>query len=333
VQQSYQQQVQAAFTQASQQARTLIAQWLSGALAVTAAALAAMILAIFAKLLLAVLGSLWREAWHMGRNAAHAVLAEADVDWGSWEPGSPDSADDVDGLEEWMASHGRQGIEWITATGEDDLADYLDREARSGAGPDAIADGIPGALGADIRSDMIAESEMERAEGAASEQVFRAAGVAYKAWFIADASACAKCKANQAQGAVPFDQPFSDGSYWVPGHVRCRCSCMAAPPPDAEKLARGRSVELNGQEYWPAGSYPHGPAMGGGGPMHTAHGPDGTQQYIPGGVPGMTAGGEPPRWGGSEAPAVVQDYEPGTGRVDSPHGGGAVLTPYRDRSD
>ena len=106
-----------------------------------------------------------------------------------------------------------------------------------------------------------------------------------------------------------------------------------AAPPDAEKLARGRSVELNGQEYWPAGSYPHGPAMGGGGPMHAAHGPDGTQEYVPGGVPGMTAGGEPPRWGGSEAPAVVQDYEPGTGRAGSPHGGGAVLTPYRDRSD
>ena len=67
--------------------------------------------------------------------------------------------------------------------------------------------------------------------------------------------------------------------------------------------------------------------------MHAAHGPDGTQTYIPGGVPGMTAGGEPPRWAGSEAPAVVQDYEPGTGRADGPHGGGAVLTPYRDRSD
>ena len=174
---------------------------------------------------------------------------------------------------------------------------------------------------------------MERAEGAASEQVFRAAGVAYKAWFIADASACARCKMNEAQGAVPFDQPFSDGSYWVPGHVRCRCSCMAAPPPDAEKLARGRSVELNGQEYWPAGSYPHGPAMGGGGPMHAAHGPDGTQEYIPGGVPGMTAGGEPPRWAGSEVPAVVEDYEPGTGRPGGSQGGGTVGGPYRDRSD
>ena len=203
VQQSYQQQVQAAFTQASAQAKTLIAQWLSGALAVTAAALAGMILAIFAKLLLAVLGALWREAWHMGRNAAHAVLAGADVDWAGWEPGSPESADDVDGLAEWAASHGRQGIEWITATGEDDLADYLDREARSGASADVIADGIPGVLGADNRADMIAEAEMERAEGAASEQVFRKAGVAYKAWFIADASACSRVQGERSAGSHP----------------------------------------------------------------------------------------------------------------------------------
>ena len=92
-------------------------------------------------------------------------------------------------------------------------------------------------------------------------------------------------------------------------------------------------MELNGQEYWPAGSYPHGPAMGGGGPMHAAHGPDGTQTYVPGGVPGMTAGGEPPRWAGSEVPAVVQDYEPGTGRPGGSLGGGTVGGPYRDRSD
>ena len=29
----------------------------------------------------------------MGRQAAHAVLAEDEVDWDGWEPGSPESAD------------------------------------------------------------------------------------------------------------------------------------------------------------------------------------------------------------------------------------------------
>lgn len=329
LQQAYEQKVRAAFTQAGVQARTLIRQWLSGALAVTAAQLARMILALFAKLLLAVLTELWREAWHMGRNAAHAVLADAEADWDGWEPGTPGSATDLDGLEEWIASHGRQGVEWIEDTAADELAAYLDEAARSGAAPDVIAGGIAEVLDADGRAGMIAESELERAQGAAAEQVFRAAGVAFKEWLTADDSkVCAKCRANAAEGPIPFDEPFSDGSYFTPGHPRCRCAVAGVWHPDAEKTARRSG--LNGQEYWPAGSYPHGPAMGGGGPQHTAH-DDGTERYVPGGVPGMTAGGAPPRWDAGETAAVAGDGD-GGGRAGGSRGGGTVLAPYRDRS-
>lgn len=333
LQQQYRQRIRQAFAQAAQRAKTLIRDWLTGVLAVTAAHLARMILEILAKILAAALNSLWREAWHMGRQAAHAILAEAEADWGGWEPGFPSSAGDIDGLAEWIASHGRDALEGIGDTRAEELAAYLAEQARSGASPDAIAAGIAEILDADARSDMISETELHRAEGAAAEQVFRAAGTAYKEWLIADSEACARCKANAAQGAIPFGEPFADGSYWTPGHPRCRCEGAGVPAPDLGKLARGRSVELNGQEWWPAGSYPHGPAMGGGGPMHAAHNAEGTQTCVPGGVPGMTAGGEHRRWPGGEAPAVVQDYEPGTGRVESPHGGGAVLAPYRDMSD
>lgn len=332
LQQQYRQRIRGTFTQAANQAKTLIRQWLTGVLAVSAIQLARMILGIFAKLLLAALTALWREAWHMGRQAAHAILADAEADWGGWEPGSEGSATDVDGLQEWIASHGRDALEGIEDTLAEELAAYLDGRARAGADADAIAAGIADVLDADNRSDMITVTELHRAEQAAVQGVYRDAGVMLKQW-LTEPGACPVCLANEAEGPVAFGAPFQSGAMSPPQHPHCRCSLVPAVSEGVGKLARGRSVELSGQEYWPAGSYPHGPAMGGGGPMHAAHNADGIQEYIPGGVPGMTAGGEPPRWPGSEAPAVVQDYEPGTGRAGGSRGGGTVLAPYRDRSD
>ena len=60
-----------------------------------------------AALLAAVLRSLWAEAWHMGTVSAHAVLADAEADWGEWEPGSAEAAGDIDGLRiDWSDGFG-----------------------------------------------------------------------------------------------------------------------------------------------------------------------------------------------------------------------------------
>lgn len=62
-----------------------------------------------------------------------------------------------------------------------------------------------------------------------------------------------------------------------------------------------RVTDLNGEVTWrdsrddDEGGY----AAGGGGAVHRPHTADGIQ-YVPGGVPGSTAGGEPPRWDGGE---------------------------------
>ena len=70
--------------------------------------------------------------------------------------------------------------------------------------------------------------------------------------------------------------------------------------------------------------------------MPTIHDADGIQIDIAGGVPGATAGGEPPRWGGSEAEHVVtatpRSESEGRGNVQT-LGGGTVGGPYEDRSD
>lgn len=322
LQQQYRQQVRAAFTQTATQARALIAAWLSGALAVTAAALAGMILAILARLLKAVLAKLWRDAWHLGHRSATQVA------------GTGAAADEA-ALEAWIASHGRDSLEGIEDTLAEELAAYLMRQAQAGVNPDSIAAGIPDILNADTRSDMISETEVQRANGEASRQAFAGTALAFKEWLNDPASnVCPKCLANAALGPIPFDAVYPDGSIWTPGHIRCACQCIGRSAEEVGKLARGRTAQLSGQEWWPAGSYPHGPAMGGGGPMHAAHDASGTQVYIPGGVPGMTAGGEPPRWPGSEAPAIVDDYDPGDsdGRTGGSRGGGTAGGPYRDGS-
>ena len=161
--------------------------------------LARMILAVLAELLAAVLASLWREAWHMGRNAAHAVLAGADADWGGWSPATPDAATDLDGLEEWIASHGRDALEGIEGTLAEALAAYLAERGHSGADPDAIAAGIAEILDADARSDMIAATELHRAQQAAASGVYLGAGVMLKEW-LTEPGACPVCLRNEAQG-------------------------------------------------------------------------------------------------------------------------------------
>jgi 8-oxo-dGTP pyrophosphatase MutT (NUDIX family) len=325
--QQYATQVQAAFAQVTAQAQALVAAWLSGALAVTAAALAAMIAALVAKLLGAVLRRLWADAWKAGRDEAAGTLDAAVPH------------DDAQAMDAWIDSHGRDWLEQITGTREEDVAAGLDEAARNGEDAETIASRISGWLDAAGRAGLIAADQVQRAFNAAVMAVAQRLGVVQKSnRDRGDDRVCARCRANTEAGWINFSEPYPSGEMSSPFHPRCRCNQrlrLALNP--ARKLAGGRRyVDLPGQEWWPAGSYPSGPAAGGGGPMHAAHDADGIQQYVPGGVPGMAAGGEPPRWGGSGADAVVT-VSPGTvsaGRGNPPtRGGGTAGGPYRDRSD
>ena len=186
---------------------------------------------------------------------------------------------------------------------------------------------------------LIAVDQVQRGLNAAMTAVARKLGVVQKRWVAhPDRYTCAYCLARNAEGWVSFDTAYEKGFTAPPAHARCRCTMSYRVSLSAGKKLAGarRFVDLPGQEWWwPEDSYPSGPAMGGGGPMHTAHNAEGIQEYIPGGVPGMTAGDEPPRWPGNEAPAVVTPSEPtvsaGRGNVQT-RGGGTVSGPYRDFS-
>jgi 8-oxo-dGTP diphosphatase len=104
------------------------------------------------------------------------------------------------------------------------------------------------------------------------------------------------------------------------------CDRWEAKP--AEKARR--TVGLNGQETWEDGDNgPPYPAAGGGSMM---------MPPVPGGVPGSTAGGEPPRWDGSQpeprtefAPDDADDAKwPTEGRVASQPPKGPFPATYMD---
>ena len=325
--QKYSAQIQTAFGQVAAQAAALVASWMSGALAVTAAGLAAMITALLAKLLGPLLRLLWAEAWALGvRLAAKVTGMNAPADDGA--------------LAAWMDSHGLDWLQQISRTNEDEVADGLDESARDGEDTKSIIAKLPGWLDALKRSLLIAVDQVQRAMNAAMMWLARKLGIVEKKNVTRDdAKVCGTCKANAAAGWISLSRPYPSGQLEGPFYPRCRCrqSLRVQLSPFARKFAGGRRyVDLPGQEWWtPADSSPHGPAMGGGGPVHAAHDADDIQQYIPGGVPGMTAGGEPPRWDGGEAPHIVavspRTDSAGRGNTRT-RGGGTAGGPYRDFS-
>jgi 8-oxo-dGTP pyrophosphatase MutT (NUDIX family) len=326
--QRYAQRIRAVFAAVAKAAASLIRQWLQGVLAVTAAGLAAMIAALLAKRLGPVLKSLWRDAWAAGRDSAAAVLGV-----------SPSGSENEAARDAWIASHGRDWLERLVTTHEDNVTAGLDAAARNGEDAQTIASKLEDWLDAAGRSVLIAVDQVQRALNAAVMAVARKLGVVQKKNVTAgDDRVCAKCRANAAAGWLNFTEPYPSGQLEGPFHPRCRChqDLRLDLNASAQKSAGRRYVDLPGQEWWPADSYPHGPAMGGGGPMHAAHDADDIQQYIPGGVPGMTAGGEPPRWDGDEPDPVIssspQTVSAGRGNVQT-RGGGTVGGPYEDFSD
>jgi 8-oxo-dGTP pyrophosphatase MutT (NUDIX family)/2'-5' RNA ligase len=325
--QKYATRIRAVFASVAKAAASLIRQWLTGALTVTATALAAMIAALLAKRLGPVLRSLWRDAWAAGRRSAADVLGTA-----------PSGSDEM-AFNAWADSHGRDWLEQIVTTHEDDVTAGLAASARAGEDAQTIASKLEDWLDAAGRSVLIAVDQVQRALNAAVMAVARKLGVVQKRNVTAgDDRVCAKCRANAAVGWLNFTEPYPSGQLEGPFHPRCRChqDLRVQLNASAQKSAGRRYVDLPGQEWWPADSYPSGPAMGGGGRMLPAHNADGIEEYIPGGVPGMTAGGEPPRWDGDEADHVVasspQTVSAGRGDVQT-RGGGTVSGPYADFSD
>ena len=284
----FQAQIAAAFGAALSAATNLIRAWMAGTLAVTAAVLAGMIADLIREALQQVLHALWVAAWEA------AVRSEGG-----------DPAKTKVAMEAFIASEGAQWASLISGTGMAALLAAITAALRAGD-VSAVLGQLRDILDPAGRSESIAVSEVTRAWNAALLAYYRAVGVAYKVWITRDdAKVCAKCKANQDQGPVELSKPFKSGDLAPLAHPNCRCRLGAYVPGRRKSAAvLRREVGLNGQETWT--EYVEGDnAAGGGGRVFQPHRADGTM--IPqGGVPGASAGGEPPRWDGTEPDPVVE---------------------------
>jgi 2'-5' RNA ligase len=288
--QQYAKQIQAAFASAAAAAAKLIAQWAAGKIAVTAAVLASLIAAEVRKALSAALSGLWADAWAHGEAEAGGSAGGA--------------------LEAFLGTIGRQVEEWVSGTNLGDVAKALrdlaglKRKARIAALLDLLE--------AAERAELIAVTEVVRAWWSAVLAVWKMLGIAYKGWQTRnDGKVCKACKTNQDQGFIPLGAVFSSGDAAPGAHPRCRCKLITPPPgwtpPVTVGKAKRRGVNLDGEVVLsddPEGGNP----AGGGGRTLYPHRADGTE--IPGGVPGSSAGGEPPRWDAStpERRGYVNDY-------------------------
>lgn len=124
---------------------------------------------------------------------------------------------------------------------------------------------------------------------------------------MTDADARAAFRRRQLDAVFTVTGPAPAWAMKWPGRHGKAAGARAVKSPQ-------RVIDLNGQETWrdrrqdDEGGY----AAGGGATSVRPHGADGTQQDIPGGVPGSSAGGEPPRWDGSSPEprvATVPDDE------------------------
>ena len=112
----------------------------------------------------------------------------------------------------------RAGIQELTAQAIDE-----------GWSADTLAEKV-GELGnfSDARAEMIARTEIIRANNQGHMVSFKEAGVERKAWSTAeDGDVCEICQGNEDQGPIPIDDDFDSGDDAAPAHPQCRCTIVA----------------------------------------------------------------------------------------------------------
>ena len=302
-------------------AAKLIAAWAAGTLTVTVAVLIGMIANEVRKRLGRVLNALWRRAWALGQQAAEEATGAKMGKQAAKEA-----------LAAFLATVGRDWAGLISDSRMQALADALTAALRDGKAPQSVADEMERILQVLSRSEMIGATEVTRAYNAALLAAFKALGIAYKTWHTRnDAKVCPRCRANQNQGPIPLAAVFSSGDTQPGAHPRCRCWLEPWTPPKTAGKALRRQVDANGEVTWHDAEVPQENAAGGGSVPPRSHVTtgNGVQQDIPGSTPGISAGGEPPRWDGTEPFPYVRDIEGGD---DAAQGGerGLGAPPRRD---
>jgi SPP1 gp7 family putative phage head morphogenesis protein len=186
----------------------------------------------------AVLGKLWPEAQVLGQLAAEAVVAGVEADWRGWAPGDHQAAEAIAGAElRRLLDQSGIRVKLIAETRLEELADVLEATLASdvtaipaeGPQPPVLSVGdlarqLEAVLDNPERAELVAWTEISRAQGEAARTVYAEAGYPEVDWITAmDARVCPACDAAMASNPHPLGAPPV-----VPMHPRCRCAEIPA---------------------------------------------------------------------------------------------------------
>lgn len=262
--------LKAAFARAADKASVLVAQWWSGELPTTRQELVRAVGALVHDEVGPVLRELWTEGWGLGKHFGEIVGREA---------GHAVSHSSDDELRRLLEGTGADYLKGIANTRMDKLAAVLSVAVAQGLSATYVASQIHTVLLTDSRSDMIAMTELTRAQAAGALQRYKEMGVEKKEWAAAP-GACVRCANNEAAGPIPLSAPFPSGDLGSPAHPRCRCAIVPAGYSGMLTDHTGKSsryVDLNGQVYLAAENEAAFVAAGGGLPGVRPHDEDGVQ--------------------------------------------------------
>lgn len=174
----------------------------------------------------------WTEGWVLGQLSAQAVTnaaqaAKAPI-WRNWEPGDVDAAQLIanGGLQQLLQQAGIT-LAGIAATQVNQIGAALSAALEHGDSVDTLAAELDQLLGDPAAADLIAQTELARANTAAALDVYGQAQVGQVDVSTAgDGRVCAVCE--DAEAAGPYMLTDVPG---VPFHPRCRC--MVVPVADS----------------------------------------------------------------------------------------------------
>jgi SPP1 gp7 family putative phage head morphogenesis protein len=194
-----------------------------------------------------VLDRLWPEAWVLGEKSAEALTAGLETpDWGTWKPGDYEAAQEIagPGLRQLLAEAGIRiksiadsRLEELSAVLEQTLASdevtrEMDQPKPVTLSVQSLADQLRDVLDNPGRAELVAQTEIARAQSSAALREYAESAVERVEWSTAeDAKVCPRCDADEAAGPVPIHTAFPSGNLMPPGHPRCRCALIPAALP------------------------------------------------------------------------------------------------------
>jgi phage portal protein BeeE len=163
--------------------------------------------------------------------------AVADINWDAWVPGDARAASLVadGGLRALLDSAGVT-VKGITDTALDLIGNQIGSGLDSGWSSEKIAGTISDLVGSDSRAQLIAHTEIARAQTLGSLDSYSASGVGSWDLILSD-GACSEC----VDVAASNPHPVSDTESAPPVHPRCRCA--ASPVVESIDPANIRTID------------------------------------------------------------------------------------------